>query len=324
MSAIVQYIKLGRGGEWAPMCLGLEHPNEHQLMLGFWTDRSDMLDACYRKDWDKVSSLIRSYRRKPQGASVSNDMRQIRALFDDDGTTLWFTFHQRRMFWGYRDPTVRPVPYTDPRTGRGGSVHAMRAPWCSHEAGRPQSPLLLDDLAGHLGQVTQYRGTICSPAKPSYVLDRIHGRETTDAAKARQVIATMEDTIASMMRELTPYDFEALVEMAFLSSGWRRLSGAGGTEEGIDLVLERSSLGASGSGPVERVGVQVKSRTSTPQFNTAAQKLGTGTYDRVLVVYHSGTVDKSAHPDVELVNADALASMVLDAGLTRWLYRKIR
>jgi hypothetical protein len=157
---------------------------------------------------------------------------------------------------------------------------------------------------------------------------RIIGRESDLAVEVGGRIRELEKSIAAMLTELTPNDFEAIVDMTFMASGWRRQGGVGGTEEDVDLVLVRSSIGGlddslSGQNNLERVGVQIKSEATTKVFNEVAEKLGNA-YSRSLFIYHSGQIDNSQFPKVELVDAVRLAPMILDAGLTRWLLRRVR
>ena len=319
-----RYVKLGRGGAWEQLCLGQgEHEAApHTLRLGFWTDDKAMFAACVELDWGKAGELLREKRGKGPGASVADDLRQVKAVFTDDGTTLWITFHDRCMYWGYLDKSREPEMF------EGGSVHYLEAPgWQDSTTDSSGTRLLLDDLAGHLGQVAQYRGTVCQ-VRPDYVRDRIAGRETSLAKEARSRIEGLENCIVEMMRDLTPHDFEALVDMTFAASGWRRLGAVGGTEKDVDLVLVRSSIGSAPDGltgavEVERVAVQVKSQATTAVFNTVAAKLRNA-YSRALFVFHTGDIDNAKYPEVELVGPDRLAPMVLDAGLSRWLFQRVR
>jgi hypothetical protein len=326
----VRYVKLGHGGVWEGECLGRGDPTgkSHSLRLGFWTGNPEMFDACVAQRWDEVSTLLRKHREKGANASIEDDLRQVKAVFGDDGNTVWITFCDRRMYWGRLDRTRAPEAVRGSDGEQEGSRHYLAAPgWQSHIDGAPQQPLLQDDLAGHLTMVTQYRGTICQPARPDYVLQRIRGIETPVSQQAQSQIRALESSIELMIRELTPYDFEVLVDMAFAAAGWRRQGGLGGTEEDVDLVLVRSSVGGtidplSGQPNVERVGVQVKSDASTNLFNKVAPKMSA--YRRAIFVYHSGVVNNTAHPNVELVDAKRLAPMVLDAGLVRWLLSRVR
>ena len=312
----VRYIKLGKGGKWETQCL-----STGTLRFGFHTGDEPMFNACLARDVDEVKVHLRAMRNKGQKASVKDDLRQVKAVFWDDGTTVWITFHDRRMYWGRLDPSRPPH-----REGRH-SVHHLTAPgWRCTTDTTPPRPLLKDDLAGHLGMLTQYRGTVCEPRHPDYVLRRIRGQTSAVAERAEQAITALQQQIARMIKQLTPGDFEILVDMAFAAAGWRRQGGVGKTEEDVDLVLVRSSIGGTADplseGAIERVGVQVKSKATPAVFDKAARRLGA--YSRAMFVYHSGDVSHAGHPHVERVDATRLASMVLDAGLTRWLIRRVR
>ncbi len=309
------YIKLGDGGRWCDACI-----KHGVLKLGFWTGEADMHAACNSRDWDSVRALLRKKRGKTDQDSVEDDFRQVAAVFGDDGTTTWITFRDRKMYWAKLVPgSHRPSQDGDH------SEHDVVGGWSSCTTDDARAELRLDDLAGHLGKVTQYRGTICAPERPDYVLRRIRGEETDLARRARLAVGELEDTIAAMITELTPYDFEILVDMVFSSSGWRREGKLGGTEEDVDLVIARGATGA-GAGALgeERVAVQVKSRTNQPEFDRYAEKL-LRSYSRGLYVFHTPTAaDIRGTTGITLVDAHVLAPMVLDAGAGRWLLRRVR
>lgn len=315
----VRYIKLGSHGDWFDPCEA-----SGSLRLGFWTGVPEMFTACREHRWDEVRRILRAKRGKDDGASVEDDLRQIREVFEDRGDTTWITFHRRNMYWANLDPGREPS-FIEGANG-GWSEHPLRGTWSCRTTDPDHAELRLDDLAGHLGQVTQYRGTICEPARPGYVLNRIRGVESELAGRADSHVRELEGDIVEMMRELTPYDFEILVDLTFAQSGWRRVGRLGGTEADVDLVLARSTTASDpdGSGE-ERMAVQVKSTTNQKEFTRYADKLST--YPMALYVFHTPTradLDSTGHPTIRLLGADGLASMVLDAGMTRWLMRRVR
>lgn len=318
----IRYIKLGKGGSWEEECL----KPPHTLRLGFWTGEPEMLRACRTRDDTAVQNQLRLRRGKGDSDSVKDDFRQVQSVFWDDGSTVWITFHDRKLYWGRLDLARAPEPGVDER-GEGFSVHYLAAPgWRCVTDGPNPKPLLKDDLAGHLGMVTQYRGTVCRPHDEDYVWRRIQGLHGLVAEDAVAAMSALERHIVAMLRQLTPADFEILVDMTFAAAGWRRQGVVGGTEEDVDLVLVRSSIGGVLDPMMEieaeRVAVQVKSLATTRIFNESALRLGA--YSRAIFVYHTGDVRNDSHPNVQLVDAARLAPMVLDAGLTRWLLRRVR
>jgi len=88
----------------------------------------------------------------------------------------------------------------------------------------------------------------------------------------------------------------------------------GGTKEDVDIVLERPAIEGR-----ERVAVQVKSMASQDVLDACASSL-LGTYDRAFFVYHTGDL-KTPSDRMVLIDASALARLVVDAGLVSWLLK---
>ena len=243
-------------------------------------------------------------------------------VVEDDGTTIWITFHGGRLYWGRLDPARPAVAAPD------SSVHFLAEPgWRGVTDAYEEQPLFLDDLAGHLGAVALEEGPICEPKEPDYVIRRIHGLESQVAMDAQDVVDAMEYHISRMMQTLTAAEFLLLVEMVFHAEGWRRLPRGVGFDEAADFVFERAAEGGrravDGMTDVERVAVQVALETDTEGARARVAQLR-GTVPRTLFVFHTGEVDPAALDPVEVVDARHLAALVLDAGLTRWLVRRVR
>jgi len=254
----------------------------------------------------------------------------MRDFLEDDGRTTWITFHNRLMYWTKVLPGSLPELHSDEQDP-GFRRSIIAGGWSRFDANG--EPLLLDDLAGHLGMVSQYRGTICSPQRPAYVHRRIGGRTSIVAERAAEILPEVYESIRDMMGELTPGDFEVLVDMAFTAAGWRRLGRTGGTEQDVDLLLVRPAQGpAAQRGEVEKIAVQVKLETTQAEFDKyrkllVGEGVQAGTYDHAYYVFvkakAKGSI-RSADQRITLFDADRLAPMVLDAGLTNWLIRRVR
>ena len=94
-----------------------------------------------------------------------------------------------------------------------------------------------------------------------------------------------------------------------------KLGAVGGTRKTLDLDLVLPSTG-------ERAFVQVKSKTSSSELEEYVDRIKDGPYDRMFYVYHSGQC-ATDDPRVVLIDPEALAELVLDAGLVSWLIRKV-
>jgi hypothetical protein len=292
-----------------------------------------MFEACTRRDETAVKAELRRRAEKGPEASVEDAFRQVHEVWWDDGRTLWITFHHRRMYYARLDPNRPREKASGVNGAPAGSRHYLDADgWRSETLDGTHRPLLKDDLAGHLGMVTQYRGTVCAPRDEDYVLRRIQGLDSEVSVNARTVIGSLEQHIQKMLGELTPGDFEVLVDMVFAASGWRRTGATGGTIEGVDLVLVRSSTGGAAVDPLapvghnERVAVQVKMDANQKVFDEYA-KILTGdaaAYTRALFVHCNGDIANTHPARMDVVGPSRLAPMVLDAGLTRWLWQHVR
>lgn len=315
----IRYIKLGDGGKWAGDCI-----RDGYLRLGFWGDR-EILDAAILGRWEDVRLIIEGRTKAPADA-----LRQIRDFLEDDGRTTWITFHKRLMYWTKTLPGAVAELYVDERNP-GFRRSLIRGGWSSCDAKGEE--LRLDDLAGHLGMVSQYRGTICTPQRPEYVHRRLAGKASAVAERTAKLLPKMYAALQEMMGELTPGDFELLVDMTFTAAGWRRVGRSGGTEEDIDLLLVRAAHGPTArEGELERIAVQIKLETSQSEFEQYRTLLvgdgdKVGTYRHAYYVYvraKDGGVIRSSDNRITLFDAARLAPMVLNAGLTDWLHRRVR
>jgi hypothetical protein len=102
--------------------------------------------------------------------------------------------------------------------------------------------------------------------------------------------------------------------LVFAASGWRRLSAVGNVQKTIDIDIELPSTR-------ERAFVQIKSKTSSQDLSAYIERVEEP-YDRMFFVHHSGTAITD-DPRVTVVGPDDLAALVVDAGLSDWLVRKV-
>jgi hypothetical protein len=300
----VRYIKLGAGGAWSDQCIATR-----TLRLGFWTGDPDIFSASILRNWSVVEKLLRERRQAGTNRlikSVKNDLRQVREVFGDDGTTVWIMFHDRKMYWGLIDVNKPPETNLADRC----SVFHMKVGWSAKSL--RGHPLLVDKLPGHVSMVSQYKGTVCELRSPKTVLRRLSDLDSELFIKGNNCISALERVVVSMIRELDPNDFESLVDVLFRELGWHRIGKSGGTLEDIDFLFSRTTLYGE-----ERVAVQVKSKVSQSVFNECCKRL-LNTYPHVFFVFHTGAIF-STDKRVTLLDANALAPLVIDSGLTRWL-----
>ncbi len=158
----VRYIKLGKHGGWVRECLDNEI-----IRLGFGTAKQSRFRLCQKRDWDGLKKSFLD-----QGESLreaANFSKQIRLFFEDDGTTLWITFHADRMYWGFLGPNP-PHPHRD----GDGIWRTVANGWrCDDSNG---ALLLEGRLSEALTKYAMFPGTSCNVDVADYVIRQINRR----------------------------------------------------------------------------------------------------------------------------------------------------
>jgi hypothetical protein len=297
-----RYIKLGEGGAWEKQCL-----RENVIRFSFGTGRPELFPLCVGGDWKRAREIWIADGRG--GSTATRFANEARMFFEDDGTTLWITFHGETLWWAFLEPG-QPTPYSD--------QHSVTRPvvgaWCSKDLNGEQ--LSRDRLSGSVNKLSAYRGTSCSIDVEDYLVRRINGEKTPQVERAIGRLKAMRDSALELMRLLGPHDFETLVDLVFSTSGWRRQGVVGKTQKTLDLDLMLPSTG-------ERAFVQVKARTDAAEFESYLAQLDSlGPYHRMFYVFHTGSVETDDER-VTIVGPERLAELVVDAGLVDWLLRKV-
>jgi hypothetical protein len=161
---------------------------------------------------------------------------EVRAVYEDIGTTLWITFHNQQMYWAFLDSS-QPIVSSDGH----GTIRRTRGLWSATSVSG--KPLRLITLSGRLTKTEAYRGTSCDIREPEYVIRRINDEQRSEVTKVVEVLDSLETAVEDLVTLLTPKDFELLVDLVFATSGWRRMSVVGGTQNTVDIVLELRSTG---------------------------------------------------------------------------------
>jgi len=298
----VRYIKLGQQGSWEKECL-----QKGIIRYGFDSANPERYPLCIGRQWDK---LTKSFAKEGRDKGKATDLtKQTRLFFDDDGSTLWITFINRRLYWGHLDKSA-PTPHED----GDGVWRTVVDGWRSND--RNGEPLTMDHLAGSLTKIAGFRGTSCNVDMAEYLIRRINGQKSPEVERAIVALNRMKSSVLEMIQLLDPGDFETLVDLVFSTSGWRRQGPVGKTQKTLDLDLTLPSTG-------ERAFVQVKSKTTSAELAGYVTKFNElDLYGRMFYVYHSGEADTD-DDRVIVVGPNKLAELVLDAGLANWLIRKV-
>ncbi len=298
----VRYIKLGEAGRWEKSSI-----RDGVLRFGFESGEPLSMAMCLEGRWD---DLARSWRE--DGAKSASTARRFtnetRQFFQADPEDLWITFVGERLYWGFLEPGS-PVKSDDDAS----SWRRVAGGWrCTDRNG---TPLVKSNLPGGITKLAAYRGTSCGVDVDQQVIRRINAEVEPQVATARNAVAALETALVPLLQRLGPRDLEVLVELIFSASGWRRLDTTGGTRKLVDLDLELPTT-------QERAFVQVKTGTNQNELQSYIDLMQQESFGRMFYVYHSGTLHTD-QDNVTLIGPMKLANMVLNAGLTDWVMRKV-
>lgn len=296
------YIKLGEKGEFENQCIEMDSG----IMLSY---KQYDHQACLERNWDKVYQQCIENSKDERAAK--DHLRQIKLFYESTEDTLWFTFYAGKLYWTFAESKVS----RDPKTGY--KLRKTIGGWkCRDVKG---FDLLISGLSGKLTRTKGYRQTICETKVQDYVLRRINGQTLPSVESAKQSLSNLEDSLENLLTELSPQDFELLVEAIFSNSGWIRIGVAGKNEKDIDLEL---------LSPVtnERVFVQIKSESDQSELEEYISRLEAWDADKFFYVYHTSKkplkVPDQNSTDIHLVDRKVLSQMVIKSGLTKWLIDK--
>ncbi len=299
----IRYIKLGSSGLWEAECI-----KDGIVRIGYQTQ--ELLKVCLAGDWDAVNSYWLDVEKKKQGTATSFT-NQTRHFFEDDGSTLWITFHLQKLYWCFMNKS--PAMAHDDGDG---VFRTTVSGWSSSDVSG--NSLTTEALSGNITKLAMYQGTICDvpePDRKNYITRKLNNVVLPEVADAIYARKELNSSIQTLFRFLTWQDFELLVDLIFSASGWRRIGVLGKTTKTLDLDLILPTTN-------ERAFVQVKSKSHQSEFEQyLSDFLTMDQFDRMFYVFHQGkiTCDRD---EVTLIGPDNLSELILDSGLTDWLIKK--
>ena len=298
----VRYIKLGEKGDWENECL-----KDGIIRFGFDSCTDERFPLCHEGNWAALkASFLASGKDKGTATRFTNETR---CFFEDDGSTLWITFMFEKLHWGF----LTPMPAEKHGSGEG-VYRKVAGGWRSADI--KDNLLTKNTLSGVVTKLAAYRGTSCDTLDATdYVIRRINGQQSVQAEKASAVLGDLKSAVVDMIQLLNDHDFETLVDLIFIRSGWRRIGQVGGLQKTIDIPLILPTTG-------EKAFVQVKSRTNQAEFDEYANLFQSLDYQRMFYAYHKGSVSTD-DTEITLLDGSKLAEMSVEAGLVSWLIEKV-
>jgi hypothetical protein len=312
----IRYIKLGAGKtNTDEFCI-----ENNVAYIGFGTSDESLFQFAQSGNWESFKSL--TYERDRQGSERARRQRatsatnQVRAFFECDEKTLWITFFAGLLYYGRFSSAT--TPSID--SCLGGCTRPLGVGWSCEDANKKQ--LKIENLSGNLTKVRGFQGTSCvlDRNQKRYILTRLSGKVPPYINQMELARESMVEAVKQAIKALHPKDFEVLVEIIF-SRSWRRIGQAGGVEKFVDIIFEDPL------NPHQRIAVQVKSQTSLKQIEEYCEDRQIERYAKFFFAFHTTDgrelVAKAGLPEnVEIIDGDRLADLVVDSGLVHWLKEK--
>lgn len=336
------HVKLGEGGSLASECI-----NDGKLYIGYFTGAKTLalLNRKGEDKWREIRELVESEGDYPEKKSLTAAVNQVREVVDDDGSTLWFTFHASKLYWTFIVPETPLELFREDH----GTIRRTIG-WRCHDL----TGMQIDEgqVTTRISQVRAYRRTVrvyddradgfgveFNPVE--YLRNKVLGVPQPSEVEARKAQQELEQIAERLIIRLTDTEFENFVDLIFVGDGWQRVTEVGGQMADIDGQYEHATSGATAK-------VQCKSATSVERLNESPlmnDPAGSSTW--IYWVYH--TADATFESDVAarfgenpraqcrcwypfphndsagrfyLINRHRLAELAVRKGLIGWLRHK--
>ena len=162
-----------------------------------------------------------------------------------------------------------------------------------------------------------FRGTICRVKARDYLIRKLNDELLPEVVKAEEAEGAIFAAIVDMMRLLSRMISSCWSISRSRTAGGGDWNFVGRTQKTVDIELLLPTT--------KEASVQVKSKTGNVDLKDYVTLFeGMQGYQRMFFIWHSGNVRMDGPPPgVTLIGPNALARMVLDAGLYSWLKAKV-
>jgi hypothetical protein len=309
----IRYIKLGEKGRWAEKCF-----EDNVLRFGFHTGMQNINELCLNAKWDAIHSYW--IERVTNLSTATSYTNQVKSYYEDVGKTLWIAIEDGYLYYGF---TVgNPIADSADKSFDGEylSSHKNMDANGWRRIDNVGNELKINELSSRLTKVVGYQSTTCGfdEENTQYLKNRLRGKFSPVTVEVAKTIVTLKKQIIEMLKQITPKDFELLVQLIFANSGWRQLFATGGTRKTVDLEIQNPVTG-------DVAFVQVKSTASTRELKDYFKRAQRSYHGRMFFVYHTGIVDSAVVDEtVNVWDANKVAEQVIENGLIDWLVNKVK
>lgn len=320
------YIKLGQKGMFAGDCI-----KYGKIKLSYHEFDHDL---CLAGKWNELAATMVGHRNDKK--SLQSDINQIKLFYEEPETTMWITFYNNFLWYGFAEKEVTLVLEDD---DNGNEVKRKErniiGGWKKQDI--HGSLLRANRLSGKLTQVQRYQGTICKVKEGEYVLRRINCEKSEEEEAIDKGLEQVRRNLIKVIKNLHPKDFEILVDLIFRNAGYSRYGMMGSTIPNIDMELKLPLTG-------ETAIVQVKSSLGPNVFDKVVETFNKQSEDfnnsssesyrlRCFLVYHSPKngledhikkrQDELTKYNIEIIDAPRLAELSIHSTIIDWLMQTV-
>jgi Restriction endonuclease len=303
----VRYVKNGRGGQWWQAAQA-----NNQIHVGWKCVPHELL---LTPDFPKIKQVLKAEFGSRQGAT--QDFNALCDLLDAPSKHIWITFQDGCMWWCTAlDGAL--VNSNGESLEKGNFWLACNRPWSNQSLkGRL---LAISDLPGSVTRTAGFKATVCTPKAWQAVLRIIRDERDPDATTAANARSDYQQAVLTMVKRLSPEDFEQLIDHILARTGWARISTLGKTREGIDVEAENLAVG-------EIAFVQVKGSANQRVLDDYIERFNKRRefYARMIFAVHSpmGKLTPPIDHAVQVWTGDRLAHLVVRLGLGEWVESRL-
>jgi hypothetical protein len=308
----VRYVKNGMGGQWWQAA----HTNG-QVHLG-WRDIPPNL-LLNPTDFAAIRQIVRDGFGPRRGAQA--DFRALCTVLEAPSQHIWVTFEDGCMWWCTVNDGVTVNP--DGQTAeRGYFWLTCNRPWSNTSLNEVNDRrFAMTQLPGTVTAVAGFQGVVYMPSAWDSIVRLIKGETNPDVKTAIERRGDHELAVNNIVQQLSPIDFEHLIDLILARTGWDRISTLGKTQEGIDMEAENPTTG-------EIAFVQVKSTAAQEVLDDYVErfKIRRDRYARMIFAVHTleGIVNPPVDiPEVRLWTGEIIAELVVRVGLGKWVENRL-
>lgn len=301
----LRYVKNGGGGRWWQAA-----KTNLQMHIGWSGIPHELL---MKPDFAEIERIIKvQYGPKP---GAMQDFNQLRGLLNTPSQHVWMTFEDRYMWWCTVLDGITVNPNGE-STNKGNFWLVCDCPWSNRSLNGKL--LAMTDLPGTVTTVAGFKGTVCTPKAWREILRIIQDEKDHDAALAAVARGEYKQAVEKIVRRLSWQDFEQLIDLILIRTGWARISTLGKTLKGIDLEVQNRTANEIAFVQVKAAATQKVLDGYVEQFNNQRDR-----YARMIFAIHSPSGELRADLPVQLWTCDRVAEFVVHAGLGEWVESRL-